>query len=45
MVLCFVHLGKHCMVQVGKQGMVGGLPEIIVNTGILDILCMKHDED
>ena len=38
------------MVQVGKQGMVGGLPEIIVNTGILimlepDILCIKHDED
>ena len=38
------------MVQVGKQGMVSGLPEIIVNTGILvtlelDVLCMKNDED
>ena len=38
------------MVQVGKQGMVGGLPEIIVNSGILvtlelDVLYMKHEED
>ena len=38
------------LVQVGKQGVVGGLPEIIVNTGILitlelDVLCLKHDED
>ena len=29
---------------------VGGLPDIIVNTGILitlepDVLCLKHDED
>ena len=35
------------MVQVGKQAMVGGLPEIIVNTGILitlelEVLYMKH---
>ena len=35
------------MVQVGKQGMVGGLPEIIVNSGILitlelEVLYMKH---
>ena len=38
------------MVQVGKQGMVDGLPEIIVNTGTLitlelGVLYMKHDED
>ena len=50
MVLGLVQVGKHCRVQVGKQGMVGGLPEIIVNTGVLvtlelDILSMKHDED
>ena len=50
MVLGLVQVDKHCMVQVGKQGMIGGLPEIIVNTGILitlelDVLCVKHDED
>ena len=38
------------MVQVGKQGMVDGLPEIIVNTGILitlelGVLYMKLNED
>ena len=25
MVLGLVHVGKHCMVQVGKQGIVGGV--------------------